>query len=31
LQYLPIVKLQPDGLIAQQFKRLAEIVAQRRK
>ena len=31
LQYLPIVKLQPDGLIAQQFKRLAEIIAQRRK
>jgi pilus assembly protein CpaE len=31
LQYLPIVKLQPDGLVAQQFKRLAEIIAQRRK
>jgi CheY-like chemotaxis protein/MinD-like ATPase involved in chromosome partitioning or flagellar assembly len=31
LQYLPIVKIQPDGLIAQQFKRLAEIISQRRK
>jgi pilus assembly protein CpaE len=31
LQFLPIVKIQPDGLIAQQFRRLAEIIAQRKK
>ncbi|MBE3142577.1 MAG: response regulator [Planctomycetes bacterium] len=31
LQFIPIVKLQPDGLVAQQFKRLAEIIAQRKK
>ena len=31
LQFLPIVKLQPDGLIAQQYRRLAEIIAQRKK
>jgi pilus assembly protein CpaE len=31
LQFLPLVKLQPDGLIAQQYRRLAEIIAQRKK
>ncbi|MGD0003364.1 MAG: response regulator [Anaerolineaceae bacterium] len=31
LQFLPLVKIQPDGLIAQQYRRLAEIIAQRKK
>lgn len=31
LQFLPLVKIQPDGLVAQQYRRLAEIIAQRKK